>query len=59
MLEIPNLPRMSLIKCYRMLQNARVRAFTVSELLWQNQQWGSGKTTPCRPYRLGLRAFLT
>ena len=32
-LEIPNLAPMSLIKRSRMLQNARVRAFTVSELL--------------------------
>ena len=31
-LEIPNLARMSLTKCYYMLQNARVMAFTVFEL---------------------------
>ena len=37
-LEIPNLTRTSLIKCYWMLQNARVTAFTVSELLRENQQ---------------------
>ena len=31
-LGIPNLTRISVIKCYRMLQNARVTAFTASEL---------------------------
>ena len=35
-LEIPNLTRMFLIKCYWMLQNARFTAFTVSELLKEN-----------------------
>ena len=35
---IPNLVQMSLIKCYWILQNARVTAFTVSELLRENQQ---------------------
>ena len=35
---IPNLTRISLIKCYYMLQNARVTASTVSELLRENQQ---------------------
>ena len=37
-LGIPNLARMPLMKCYRMLQNARVTAFTASELLKENQQ---------------------
>ena len=37
-LGIPNLARVSLIKCYWMLQNARLTAFTVSELLRENQQ---------------------
>ena len=37
-LGIPNLARMSLMKCYWMLQNARVTAFTVSKLLRENQQ---------------------
>ena len=32
-LGVPNLARMFLMKCYGMLQNARVTAFTVSELL--------------------------
>ena len=35
-----------------MLQNVRVTAFTVSELLRENQQ---GKTTPRPPPRLGLK----
>ena len=39
-LGIPYLARMSLINCYWMLQNARVTAFIVSELLRENQQWG-------------------
>ena len=37
-LGIPNLARMSLIKCYLVLQNARVTTITVSELLRENQQ---------------------
>ena len=41
-LGIPNLARLFLIKCYWMLQNARVTAFTVSELLRENQQ-GEGE----------------
>ena len=36
-LWIPNLARMSLIECYCMLQNAMVTAFTVFELLRENQ----------------------
>ena len=40
-LGIQNLARMSLIKCYWMLQNARVTGFTISELL-------RGKTTKQR-----------
>ena len=35
---IPNMVPMSVIKCYWMLQNARITAFTVSELLGENQQ---------------------
>ena len=38
-IEITNLAPMSLIKCYSVLQNARVTAFTLSDLL-------RGKTTP-------------
>ena len=36
-LGIPNLAQMSLIKCYWMLLNARVTAFTISKLLRENQ----------------------
>ena len=43
---MPNLLRMSLMKFYWMLQNARVIAFTVSELLRENKQGGWGKITP-------------
>ena len=45
---------MSLIKSYQMLQNIRVTAFTVSELLRKNQQWW-GKTTP--PPRLKFKDY--
>ena len=41
-LEIPNLAQTPLIKCYWMLQNTRVTAFTISELLRENQQVGEG-----------------
>ena len=41
-LGIPNLAQMSLIKCYWMLQNAWVTAFTDSELLTENQQGAGG-----------------
>ena len=44
-LGMPNLANMSLIKYYWMLQNARMTAYTVSELLRENQQ-GGGKITP-------------
>ena len=43
-LEIPNLERMSLVKYYWMLQNARVTAFTVSEL--PTGMGEGGKMTP-------------
>ena len=45
-LVIPNLAPMYLVKSYWMLENARVTAFTVSELFWEHQQggWG-GKNT--------------
>ena len=51
-LEIPNLARMSLIKCYWMLQNTRITVFTVFELLRENQQ--GIKLSPL-PLRLGLK----
>ena len=44
---------MSLMKCYWMLQNVRVTAFTVSELLRGNQQ-GAKLITRTHPPRLGL-----
>ena len=37
-LGIPNLAWMSLMKCYWIIQKARVTAYTVSELLGENQQ---------------------
>ena len=43
-LWIPNLARMSLIECYWMLQDCRVTAITVFELLREN--WGGGKIIP-------------
>ena len=49
----PNLARMYLIKYYWTLQNIRVAAFTVSELLRENQQDGCGKIIPPPP-KLGL-----
>ena len=59
--EIPNLARMSLIKYYWMLQNVRVTAFIVSELLRENQQptWRGGgggvvKLHPLPSPRLGF-----
>ena len=45
-LGIPNFARMSLITCYWMLQNGTVAAFTVSELLRDNQQVGKITLTP-------------
>ena len=45
---------MSQINFYWILQNARVTAFTVSELLRESQKGGGGKITPPAPPRLGL-----
>ena len=53
-LEIPNLSRMSLIKCYWMLQNTRVTAFTNPKLLRENQQGGGGWGENYHPPILGL-----
>ena len=39
-LRVPNLARMSLIKSYLMLQNAKYKAFNISKLLRKNQQGG-------------------
>ena len=49
-LGIPNLALTSLIKSYWMLQNAKVIAFTISELLRENQQGrDGGKITKLPP----------
>ena len=62
---IRNLARISLIKCYWMLQNSRFTVFTISELLRENQQgWGRGRVEewgvkfphPLHP-RLGLNLY--
>ena len=45
--RIPNLAGTSLIKCYWILQNAKVTAFTVSELLTEKQQ--GVKLRPLQP----------
>ena len=57
----PNLPRMFAITCYWMLQNARLTAFTVSELLRENQQEGGeggGGTTHFPPNEIRLKKQL-
>ena len=56
-LWISHLARMSLIECYWMLQNSRVTAFTVFELLRENQLGGGGNN-PTSPPRLRLKLFL-
>ena len=59
-LRIPNLTRTSLIKCYRMLENAMVTAFIVSVLLRENQhEWAETKLPPPPPNGLGLKAYRT
>ena len=45
-LGIPNLAQMSLIKLYWMPENVRDTAFTVSELLMENQLEGMVKIAP-------------
>ena len=47
-LAIPNLARMSLMKCYWMLQNVKVTAFIVSKLLRENQQGRQNYPNPTR-----------
>ena len=54
-LRIPNMARMFLMKCYYMLQNVRVPASTVSELLSESQQ--GDKITPPSTPRLWLKAI--
>ena len=48
-LWVPNLARMSLIECYWMLQNSRVAAFTVFDLLRENQLPGGGDWLKLQP----------
>ena len=45
-LWMPNLARVSLIECYWMLQNSSVTAFTVFELIRENQLGGVGVKLP-------------
>ena len=52
---IPNLARAFLIRCYWMLQNASVTAFTVSELLKENQQEGGGGGLHIHPLPTEIR----
>ena len=47
-LAISNLARMSLIKCYWLLQNVRVIAFTISEL-WRETNRGRGESVKLSP----------
>ena len=51
-LWIPNLARMSLIEYYWMLQDSRITAFTVFEILRENGFGGEGANY--HPTRLGL-----
>ena len=50
-LLILNLARMSLIECYWILQNSSVTAFTVLELLRQNQLEGGVREVKLHPHR--------
>ena len=54
-LGTPNLPRMSLIKLFRILQSTRVKAFTFSELLRENQRWVKLLTTQISGFNFMLR----
>ena len=56
-LWIPYLARMSQIKFYGTLQNSRFTAFTVSELLRENQ-WGGDKLTPPLPTQIRVKGTL-
>ena len=47
--RIPNLVRMSLIKCYWIPQNVRLIAFIFSELLRENKGRGGGRELPQNP----------
>ena len=54
-LRIPNLTRMSFIKCYRMLQIARVISFTISELLRENQLGGGWRWRKTPPSQIRVK----
>ena len=54
-LEIPNSAWMSLMKCYGILQNDRVTAFTVSELLRENQHGGKITTPSPSPIKIRVK----
>ena len=54
-LWVPNLARMSLTEFYWMLQNSKVTAFAVLELLRENQLGRSKITAPPTTPRLGLK----
>ena len=56
-LGIPNLAQISIIKCYWMLQNSKVTAFTVSELLKESQQGEGPKSPPPIQIRFQLTAI--
>ena len=47
--------QMSPIKCYWMLQNARITTFIISELLRENQQGGGGELSP--PTQIRVNCF--
>ena len=51
---IPSMAQMSPIKCYWMLQNARITTFIISELLRENQQ-GGGELSP--PTQIRVNCF--
>ena len=53
-LRIANSTRRCLMKCYWMLQNARITALTVSELLSENHKRGL-KLLPPRPSSIQIR----
>ena len=54
-LWVPHLTRMSLIECYWMLQNSRVTAFTVLELLRETNWGGGGVKLPSPPLPIQIR----
>ena len=54
-LWVPNLARMCLIECYWSLQNFSVTAFTILELLRENQLGGEGVKLPPSPIPTQIR----